>query len=206
MNNEPLLNYLDLNENNYIDFLINNALLAVNTMMVAKVIAINNDKLDVKPLQRISGGGRNIKELPTLKNVPFMRIMGGNAGIIIDYKVDDVVLIGCCQRDISQIKNSFNGDIYTPPTRRKFNLSDAIVISKLSVNPPSVYIKINDDGIEIEANNKEVNINNASSVNVGGTTPVALQGGSVTVPGVQTGSSTVTGTIDSGSSILKAGN
>ncbi|APA83246.1 Gp138 family membrane-puncturing spike protein [Francisella tularensis] len=157
------------NKNSYVYNAINTTLLSLNTILPAIVIQVNksdneHDTLDVQPIitqsYKDEYGNDILFEQPIIKNVPINIQQGSNAGIILEYKKDDLVSLGCCQRDITQLKdNKFTHDISKPYSKRKFNLGDCIVLGKLTAKKPKIYIKISDDGIEIDSSGKPININ-----------------------------------------------
>lgn len=133
----------------YINYCINNILMQINTTLPAKIVSIDGLRATVQPIILPKGLNQASPTPIQIANVPLCQLIGGNAGIIIDYQVNDVVLLGVIQRDISSIKNTWSQAV--PPSNRKFNLADAVVLFKLSNTLPTTYVKITDDGgIEIK--------------------------------------------------------
>lgn len=149
------------NKENTDNYIINQKMLQVNTTLPCKINGINDDETyDVTPiLNNLDANGKPI-DPPTLAHIPAAIEMGGNAGIIIEYEIGDVVLVGFCQRDISIAKK--NWEQSNPGSLRRFSLSDGIIIKRLSNTPPTVFIKITKDGIELTAPGKPITLNAAS--------------------------------------------
>jgi len=144
-----------MDETNYIEYCINNILLNVNTIIPAKIVSVNGLLATIEPIVL----SKPINDIPApnppiIPNVPIAQLMGGNAGIIIEYKPNDVVLVGVVQRDISSIKK--NWTYLQPNSNRKFNLADAIVLFKMYNSLPTTYVKITDaGGVEIKCSGSQ---------------------------------------------------
>ena len=161
------------NLSNTINYAINKKLLNLNTSMVCRFIqydmvgdvkygeveqVINNIDINKNPLPK-----------PIIFQVPITYIMGGNAGIEIEYKKDDSVLVVFSQQSLTDIKLIWNNDQTIPekgiqPTNYgKFLLQDAIIVGKISAKPPLIKIKITENGIDIDSNNKPINVNSGTA-------------------------------------------
>ena len=82
--------------------------------------------------------------------VPFIRIAGGAAALILDPKIGDTGFCVFADRDISSFKQT--GVAGVPPTFRQYDMSDGIYIGGWNLNvPPQQWIVIDDDGIDINA-------------------------------------------------------
>lgn len=195
----PILTTADGDRNSFIEYSINQALIKVNTILPAKILSVNDDStLLVQPIMR-TASTTQVYDAPQIDDVPTLKFQGGNAGIIIEYKAGDLVLIGVCQRDMTNVFVDMTSDLQSPMSNRKFCLTDAVVLSKLAKTPPTTYIKITDDGVEIMSDKVTVN---SPNIELGQnamfnllTTNTVMQ-----VAGVQSGSSTVPVQIVSGAS------
>lgn len=219
------------NQTLYINYAINNVLLNVNTILPAVITAIDGLRCSVQTIINTLVVNQPSPPPITITNVPIAQYIGGNAGFIVDYQTGDVVLVGCIQRDISSIKDIWSQS--NPASARKFSLSDAIVLFKLSNTLPTSFVRVTDNAIDITAsaaqpitittqgnviiNAGTATINattadiNASAINLGsGASNSVLIGGvpvTATITGVQSGSDTVTTTFQAsagGSSSVKA--
>jgi hypothetical protein len=151
---------------NVINFASKTLLNNINTIIPCKVLAITIvdglQKLDIQPIINWLDNFGNPVEPPIIYNVPVCLQIGGNAGLLIEFSIGDIVIAACAQRDISVAKKTPTQQ--NPATYRKFDLADAIVIGKFSYALPSVYIKITDDGVEITAPEKSLTVHAGSVV------------------------------------------
>lgn len=146
---------------NTLQYAINQALMNVNTILPCKILAITGSTYTVQPLNNIISADGTPIAPPVLSNIPACITMGGNAGIIIEYVINDTVLVGFCQRDITTIKQSWL--LSNPASFRKFSLSDGVIISKLSNSLPTIYVKVTASGVEINAPSLPVTVNSQSA-------------------------------------------
>lgn len=210
-------NTLD-NETQYINYALNNALLNLNTIFPAKVMAINGLYATVQPTINTMATNQASPLPSSITNVPIGYIIGGSSGIEIELQIGDIVLCGAIMRDVSSIKYNWTQQS-NPASARKFRLSDAIILMGLRNELPTNKVKITDSGIEITAPGLPVTVTsdsatiNANSVSLGnGAINGLILGNTVlqaTIAGVQPGSG-VTGvavTFTSGeSTTVKASN
>ena len=144
-NNKPQNSY---SLANLLRYAINQSLLNVNTILIAKIVIVNsNNTFDVQPLINGLTVDRQAVQLPVIYEVPNTVIQGGSAGIIIHPQAGDIVVIGCCQRDISIFKNTLKQS--NPNSLRKFSLSDSVILGCYPATPPSVFIDVAPTGINI---------------------------------------------------------
>ena len=164
-----------------LQFLLTKNNLNFNCLAIAQVIAVEtNGLLTVKSLTNYKLVDNTPIDPPEIYDVPFGMIRGGNCGIIIQYKVGDIVLVGFIDREITSLKYDKDGNPipikqYTPAIIRNHNIADAFVIMSwgnlANTSMPSTYISMNDsDGIKISSNNP-INII-SSTVNLGADTGV----------------------------------
>lgn len=135
------------NDNVYINYAINNVMLNTNTLLPCKITAISGLTATVEPIINIMAINQPTPKPAVINNVPICQLIGGDAGIEIEYQVGDVVLCGAVQRDISNIKKSWARG--NPASGRKFSLSDVVILFKLSNELPTTKIKITKDNIKI---------------------------------------------------------
>ncbi len=156
----------DLSGTDMLEFSNTKLLHDINTIILAKIIDVNipEKRLVIKSL--INGVDTHDQPIipPQIYDVPYCAQRGGDAGIITNYKVGDTVVVGFCQRQIDITKNTMEQS--TPTLTRFHALNDAIVLSHWSNNEPTVYIKITDDGIEIETLNRPISISTTGNINM----------------------------------------
>lgn len=161
--------FSDLSGTDMIEFSNTKLLHDINTIILAKIIDIDipTKRLVVKSL--INGVDTHDQPIdpPQIYDVPYCAQRGGNAGLITEYKTGDTVVVGFCQRQIDITKNTMSQS--TPNLTRFHALNDAVVLSHWSNNEPTVFIKITDDGINIQTLNKPLNITTTGDVNINAT-------------------------------------
>lgn len=150
---------------NTLEYVINQKLFNVNTILPCKVLAVNNGDIKTYDVQSLIQNISALKEPvdpPTIYKVPACVNAGSNAGVIIEYQIGDTVLVGFCQRDISVIKKLWQK--LMPNSYRKFNLADGVIIGGLykNINDINTYVKITSSEIEIKSNNLPVIINSGT--------------------------------------------
>lgn len=134
-----------------VDFMIDQKLLDINTMIPCKIVKIKNDNLlDVSPLNKDVNANGSLENPPTIFNVPIMKNMGSNCLIDIELSVGDIGLVGFSHRDISSIVKQKKAN--KPPTKRMFSLSDGIWIGGLLKKESDI-----DNNITIKKNTIEIN-------------------------------------------------
>lgn len=168
---------------NTIKYAINQSLLNVNTILPCEIMAINGNRYTIQILTNYIDSTGKPSDAPTIYNVPYAVIQGGNAGVIITPIVGDAVAVGFSQRDISIVKQNWKKS--NPGSFRKFSVSDAIILGTLTNTPPTINITINQDGIVINApslpvqmncQTAEINADQSATIN----TPRVIIGGAST--------------------------
>ena len=197
MNNNSTFNSNFQNETLYINYCINNVLMQLNTILPAKIISVSGQFATIETLLIPKGLNQPSPNPIQISGVPLGQIVGGNAGIIIDYQPNDVVLCGAVQRDISSMRNTWTGGV--APSNRKFNLSDVVVICKLSNTLPTTYVKVTDaGGVEIKCSGSQpVSITTTGNVTANCNNAIITASGNVTANCVNanvtaTGQATIT--------------
>lgn len=195
--NQNTFNNSQQEDTQYINYAINNVLLNLTTLLPAQITAIDGLRCTVQPIINIVGLNQPAPSPTVVENVPLCQLIGGNSGIIIQYKVGDVVLCGAIQRDISSIKQSWSQA--NPASNRKFRLSDVVVLFKLSNTLPNNFVRVTDSGIDIKTSGGQpINVTTSGTVTVdagsiilgaGATSQLLGQGMALTanIAGVQAG-------------------
>jgi len=204
------------NHTNIMQNAIDYNLLNINTMIPCKIIEVDNttNRYTIEPLNYGVAVDGSPLAPPLIYSVPAMSTRGNNAGLIIEYAVGDKVVVGFCQRDITNIKKDWT--LSKPNSYRKFSLSDGVIINYINNTLPTIFVKVTSAGIEINAPSLPVTVNsqsaniNSNEIFLGenASRAVLLQDTSITatITGVQAGSDTVNTTIFAtagGSSVVK---
>jgi hypothetical protein len=148
----------DLSLTDALEFFMLKKMLGLHTLTLAEVLEVNSDKSRMTVQSLINNVDNNDRSAPApqIYDVPCVMMRGGNAGLITEYKKDDKVLIGYCERQIDAVKRTEARQ--TPALFRSHALEDAIIIGHWSNTLPSIYVKITDDEVTIEAVDKPITI------------------------------------------------
>lgn len=145
------------NQANQWDYVIDNKLKQLNTILLCEIEAINsNGTYDVKSLTYLIKHDGVPQEPPIQFNIPKLEIRGGIAGIIVEPVVGDIVVVGYAQRDITAVKKEKKRS--NPSSARLFNHNDGIILGVIGRQAPSIFVKITKDGIDITGSDKPINI------------------------------------------------
>jgi len=164
------------NTPNAINYAIAQKMLQLNTIALCIVQSYNpiNRTCVINNLLTTLNINASPSQPVTQYNVPIADIAGNGAGVEIEYAEGDIVLVGYCNRDISNIINYLQqsnnitaSQTFNPNSYRTFNLSDGIILCRVSFHAPDIKVKITSEGIDIIAGSKPVNIN-AQTVNING--------------------------------------
>lgn len=160
------------NQANLMNYAINQKMLNMNTVMVClfqQYVMHGDTKYGevVQLIDNVDAVGKPLKS-PMQFDVPIGYIMGGDAGINVTYKANDLVLVVYSQQTLSDIKLAWNAgrnidSTLQPSNFGKFTLEDGIIIGKISPVIPTTIIDINDLGITITSNNTPLIINTGTS-------------------------------------------
>lgn len=102
--------------------------------------------VDVLPLvSQIDASGKGIPP-QTIYSVPYSRIQGGIAALIIDPLVGDVGWCVFCQRDISGVQTGASAPVQ-PGSFRMFDQSDAIYLGGILNKIPEIYLELTQEGV-----------------------------------------------------------
>lgn len=147
-------------EQNAIAFQIAQALRAVSTATICKVVSctVSGDigpigQVTVLPLVDLVDGIGQTSHHVNVMDLPYMRMQGGTKCIIMDPVAGDLGLVVFADRDVSVVKKSKKQS--PPGSRRRFNMADGMYVgTMLSSGNPDVYIRFHQDGTIIVANAK----------------------------------------------------
>lgn len=114
---------------NFFDNAINQRLMGLHTLYLAKVIRVNKNpsnviiSANIQPLAMIKAYGEKAKQQAILENVPILN--HAKSGLT----VGKVVCCACMERDITQTKYG----TVALPSNRHHSISDSIIIGILEV-------------------------------------------------------------------------
>ncbi len=135
---------------NAITFMIENILKGrLNTALPVKVVGVATTGtgptgyVDVVPLIQMFDGYNNAIPSTTIYKVPYARIQGGVAALIIDPIVGDVGIAVFGQQDITGVHD----EPQKPLTKRTFSMADAMYIGGIVNGEPSIYMELTQSGV-----------------------------------------------------------
>lgn len=106
--------------------------------------------VDVQPLISQVDGQNNKTDHVTIYHIPYTRVYGGQAAIIMDPTVGDVGFIKVADRDISSFKDAYAGgssvSTYTPNSRRRHDFADSVYLGGILSKVPKQYVTFGADG------------------------------------------------------------
>lgn len=143
-----------LNLINALDYIIDQKLLKLNTMIPGKVISVEGQTATVEiAIKDISFTTGIVNKSLQLKNVPIIQMQYGSTAIITEPQAGDLGLLIFSKKDISDLKE--RKDSAPPGTLRTFDLSDAVFLPGLVPSKtPDTTITVSDGNIEINVKNK----------------------------------------------------
>lgn len=162
--------YTNATQVNQLDFVIQQALKQMSTCIPCKVVGVHVSNsstgyVDVLPLvTHVDGKGEAVQPV-TLYNVPYSRIQGGIAAIIIDPVVGDIGLVCFASKDSSNVKAGTTEPVQ-PASHRRFSPSDGWYIGGFLNQAPQVYVEL--------TQSKVCNITASGGVNIVG--DITVQG------------------------------
>jgi hypothetical protein len=160
-------------EYNTDDFVMMQALRAISTATIVKVVGVSNsgtvDKIgtvDVLPLVKLMDAAGKTTSHVKIEKIPYLRSVGGSKGIIMDPKVGDIGIAVFADRDVQVVRQT-KGEA-TPGSRRRFSMADGMYLSAVLADAPTSFLQFEDDGtIKLSPDN--------------GTTFVEIKAGKITL-------------------------
>ena len=129
--------------------------------------------------------------MPSMTKLPYTRLQGGIAAVIIDPVPGDICVFSCCKQDISGIKQGTSQPV-PAGSYRSFSQSDSIAVGAIHTKTPEVWIEIKQDKTVVIHAPKGVKIETDETVEV------TAKKVDITAPEVSiTGDVTVNGSIKS---------
>ena len=164
------------------------------------------------PLVAQTDAQGNALPMSEIPRMPFQRIQGGCAALIIDPVPGDIGLAVFCKQDISGLTPGMTAPV-TPRSWRNFDQSDGVFLPGIQNQPPTVWIEIAQNntvtihapaGVTIETE-QSCTINAGQAVNI--TAPVINLNGALNAQGQNGGSTTATftGTLNASEDVTASG-
>lgn len=143
----------------------------INTALPVRVDSVDGNGVgpvgyvSATPLITQKDGDGNSLAPQQIPRLPYTRIQGGTAALIIDPQPGDIGIAIFAQQDISGLTNSASTPV-TPGSFRSFDVSDGIYIGGILNSEPQIYIELKNDNtakiyasssITLESENVTVN-------------------------------------------------
>lgn len=164
------------------EFIVNKLISAIHTCQLVKVLKVTPTPgkvgfVDVLPLVQDTDTNGVVVEQTPVYNVPYLRYQAGPSAVIMDPAVDDIGLIMCAERDITNVKVT---QIAGPAaTERQYSSADALYLGGVLNPDPTQYIKFLPEaaGIEIVTpGDLTINATGDIAITAGGTLNVSITG------------------------------
>lgn len=121
--------------NDFIQGVINNALMQTHTAFCGKVLSVSGEFAKVQPLNMVKAKGGVAQRQAPIPKVPILRpackpvVNGAAVEYENDIKAGDVVFCVCAERDITETRKGK----YALPAKGRHMLSDAVIVGKFEV-------------------------------------------------------------------------
>lgn len=123
--------------------------IATATLVLVKAVDTSARTVDLQPMvAQIDGAGTAVPH-GVISSVPWLNPRAGGSAVILTPVVGDIGLAVFCHSDISSVKINQKPSI--PGSRRRFDWSDAIYVGGLFGPDPTQFIRLDADGIAIQA-------------------------------------------------------
>lgn len=160
--------YTNKSTGNAIGFLIQQALSQMSIAVPVKVQAVYTGEttgyVDVLPLVgTVNGKGEFVKPV-TLYHLPYARVQGGNAALIIDPVIGDKGLAVFTDADTSCV-TAESVEPQKPGSYRRFSQSDGFYIGGFLNRKPATYVELKQDNTMVITATSGVTINGDVHVN-----------------------------------------
>jgi len=138
-----------------------------HTMTLVQVRQVNDDNtVNVQPLVNMLDSKGNAVPYGVLFSLPFVRLQGGNTGVLCDPKIGDIGLAIFADRDITNVIETKEQS--NPNSYRVMSMSDGIYLSGVLNPEPTQYLNFNNGGF-VELVSALVKISGNLSVGTGAT-------------------------------------
>lgn len=188
--------YTGTSSYNTFNYLTRNLINDVATAIPVKVVGVQAGTgsvgyVDVLPLVTFVSGANKAVQPVNLYHLPYCRIQGGNAAIIVDPIVGDKGLAIFAQADCSTV-NADTTEPQQPGSKRTHSQSDGFYLGGFLNQSPSCFIELKQDNTIVLTANSGITINGTVTVN-GDVVANGISLTSHTHGGVETGGGSTSG-------------
>ena len=164
---------------NAFQFLINQTLLRVRTIVLVQVMSSTNSGTVIPPgtasvrlLVNMLDGKGNATNHGTIYNVPVFRYGSSNGSIICDPVVGDIGLMAVADRDISAVQSNAQATpgisgttaLANPGSMRTFDLADGVYMGSLFGKAPTQYVQFTSTGVNyVDMNGNQIQMSNTGT-------------------------------------------
>ena len=201
--------YSGANPYNALQFVIESAANKIATAIPVKVMAVNaggsgaaTGYVDVLPLVAFVAGNGDTIQPVTLYHLPYCRVQGGVAALVIDPIPGDIGLAVFAHSDSSTVTQG-TAEPQQPGSKRHHSMSDGFYIGGFLNQSPSCYLELMQDNTAVLNATGGVTINGNTTINGNATI-----NGDVTVNGnfsVVGGNSTMSGSLITQGDVVSGG-
>lgn len=122
---------------------------ATATLVTVKAVDAEAGTVDIEPMVAQLDGAGNAIPHGTIFKAPFFMPRAGESAVMLVPAVGDIGLAIFCHNDISAAKRAKKPS--NPGSRRRFSWSDALYLGGFLGPEPTQFIRLDDDGITIQA-------------------------------------------------------
>lgn len=136
-------------ELNRTEFIVRQVMNRMATVTLVQVKAVGDGTVDVQPMvAQIDGAGNGFPHA-TISNVPIFTLRAGASAIVMTPVVGDIGACLFCHNDVSAVKRTKK--LSLPASRRRFDWADALYLGGFLGTEPTQFIRLDADGIAIQA-------------------------------------------------------
>lgn len=123
----------------------------INTALPVRVDSVDGGEIgavgyvSVTPLITQKDGDGNSIQPQQIPRIPYARVQGGSAALIVDPQPGDIGIAIFAQQDISSLTTGVSTPV-TPGSFRSFDVSDGMYIGGILNKEPQVYLELKNDG------------------------------------------------------------
>lgn len=114
-------------------------------------------------IDQIDNEEKTIETQP-IYNVPYQRLQAGMCAIVLDPKPGDIGWLSFGERDISTFKKT--REKAQPASHRMLTQSDCVYKPGILNDPPRIWIRLREDGIVIEGDNRPITVHSKTAINL----------------------------------------
>jgi hypothetical protein len=163
------------NEANALDFIIRQIMGQVCTMQLAQVTSVTPAGtgslvagiVTLQPMVSMIDGSGNATPHGIVNAVPYFRLQGGSAGVVLDPVVGDIGLAIFAMRDISSVKATQKPS--NPGSRRQYDWADAVYLGGVLNGELTDFVQFLPGGGINVTSSGDLTVTASGNINLNGT-------------------------------------